>query len=103
MNKNLIIVFAAVCSVAIASCGTPSDYRPDQKVSTEYVEPGTRNTFNITDAGSPEITEDAVQGLGPDVEDEGMLNHDPGANSLIKGDSIDEEAEYNEAEAVTNP
>ncbi|GAB3824785.1 hypothetical protein GCM10028895_33600 [Pontibacter rugosus] len=86
----------------MASCDTPSDLRPGEKVSTEYVEPGTRKTFNVTDAGTAETAGGAVQHGERHDPDQDVLNHDPGANSIQKGDSLRESAEYNQAEGVTN-
>ncbi|SFG69838.1 hypothetical protein [Pontibacter chinhatensis] len=97
MNKNVTAVFAAVCGLFMASCGTPSDLRPGEKVSTDIVEPGTRKTFNVSDAGT--IEGDAV--VDQAKKDEVMPNHDQGANTLQAGDSVREEAETNtEAGAV---
>ncbi|TPE45492.1 hypothetical protein [Pontibacter mangrovi] len=100
MNKNVIAVFAATCGMFMVSCGTPSDLRPGEKVSTETVEPGQRKTFNVSDAGTLEET--ASGNVQEHVEHGEVLpNHDPGAHSLQKGDSTNEEAETNtEAGAV---
>ncbi|MFD2514069.1 hypothetical protein ACFSRY_09345 [Pontibacter locisalis] len=102
MNKNIIAVFAAVCGLSMASCDTPSDLRPDEKVSTEYVEPGTRNTYNVSDAGSPEIAPGAVQQSKVEQK-EIMPDRDLGGNTIQPGDSILEVTETNtEAGAVRN-
>ncbi|OKL40883.1 hypothetical protein [Pontibacter flavimaris] len=96
MNKNVTAVFAAACGMFMASCGAPSDLRPEEKVSIDTVEPGTRKTYNVSDAGT----------FGEGVEDEVkaeqvMPNHDAGANSIQPGDSVKEKAEINsEAGAV---
>ena len=45
-SKTLLLALAA--SATLASCSSePSDWRPDDKVSLDQVEPGTRNTANI--------------------------------------------------------
>ena len=92
MNKNVIVAFAAVCGLFMASCGTPSDYRPETKVSVDYVEPGTRNTHNIGKVN--EVYDEAHDG-------EIMPDHDLGGNTIQKSDSVSEETETNsEAGAV---
>ncbi|MDX5423345.1 MAG: hypothetical protein LPK07_06590 [Hymenobacteraceae bacterium] len=100
MNKNVIAVFAAACGLFMASCDTPSDLRPSEKVSTDYVEPGTRNTYNVTDAGSPEVAPEAVQKSKVEHE-EVMPDRDLGGNTIQPGDSVIEETTTNtEAGAV---
>ncbi len=94
MNKNIVAAFTAVCALTLVSCDTPSDLRPENKVSVEYVEPGTRSTFNI--GKNNEIYEESDR-------DEVLLNHDPGANEMLqKGDSIRERAETNTSEGIKN-
>ena len=102
MNKNVIAVFAAACGLFMASCDTPKDLRPGEKVSNDMVEPGTRSTFNVSDAGNPEVAEGgAVQG---DVtHEEVMPNHDAGANTIQPGDSINEAAETNTPAGAVQP
>lgn len=100
MNKNIITVFAAASALLMVSCDTPSDLRPDAKVSTEYVEPGTRKTFNVSDAGTAEATGGAVQPGYIEHPDDDMPDRDLGGNSLRKGEPVEESATYNEAEAV---
>lgn len=99
MNKNVIAVFAAVCGLFMASCGTPSDLRPGEKVSTEYVEPGTRNTFNVSDAGSPEVAPGAVQ--GHTEKEVVMPDRDLGGNTIQPGDSVMEVTETNTEAGAT--
>jgi len=99
MNKNVITVFAAACGLFMVSCGTPSDYRPENKVSVDYVEPGTRSTFNVTDAGAPEVAPNAVQ--GNTEHEQVMPDRDLGGNTIQPGDSVLETTETNtEAGAV---
>lgn len=100
MNKNVIAVCAAVCGLFMASCDTPKDLRPGEKVSTDMVEPGTRSTFNVSDAGNAEATaHGTVQGHTD--HEEVMPNHDAGANTIQPADSVSEAAETNtEAGAV---
>ena len=102
MNKNVIAVCAAVCGLFMASCDTPKDQRPGEKTSVDYVEPGTRSTFNVSDAGAAEVAEGgAVQG---DVtHEEVMPNHDAGANDLSPGDSINEATETNTPAGAVKP
>lgn len=102
MNKNVTAVFAVVCGLFMASCDTPSDLRPDDKVSVDQVPPGQRSTFNVSDAGGAEVSPAGVQHSEMHERDEDVLNHDPGASSIQKGDSLREGAEYNEAEGVEN-
>lgn len=88
---------AAVCGVFMASCGTPSDLRPGEKVSVDVVEPGTRKTFNVSDAGTlgDEGTVDKVKA------EQVMPNHDQGTNTITPGDSASEKEQVNtEAGAV---
>ncbi|NDK54928.1 hypothetical protein [Pontibacter fetidus] len=102
MNKNVIAVFAAACGLFMASCDTPKDQRPGEKVSTDYVEPGTRKTFNVSDAGTAEVAEGgAVQ--GETTHQEVMPNHDAGANTIQPGDSVSEAAETNTAAGAIKP
>ncbi|MBB6609646.1 hypothetical protein H7F15_01215 [Pontibacter sp. Tf4] len=102
MNKNVIAVFAAVCGLFMASCDAPKDYRPGEKVSTDYVEPGTRKTFNVSDAGTEEVAADGT--VQEEVtHEEVMPNHDAGANTLQPKDSINEAAETNTAAGAVQP
>ena len=92
MNKNVLAAFVAVCALAMASCDTPKDLRPEAKVSVDFVEPGTRNTHNVGMVNEVH---------GESKEQEVLPNHDPGANeTLQKGDSIREEAETNTAKGA---
>lgn len=102
MNKNVIAVFAAVCGLFMASCDTPKDQRPGEKVSADYVEPGTRSTFNVSDAGTAEVTEGGTV-QGEINHGEVMPNHDAGANTIEPGDSINEAAETNTAAGAIKP
>ncbi len=102
MNKNVIAVLAAVGGLFMASCDTPKDQRPSSKASVDYVEPGTRSTFNVSDAGSAEVTEDGVV-QDRVVNEEVMPNHDAGANTIQPGDSIDEAAETNSPAGAVKP
>lgn len=89
MNKNVLASFVAVCALAMVSCDTPKDLRPETKVSVDTVEPGTRNTYNVGKANEVH---------GETHKQEVLPNHDPGANkTLQKGDSIRETEETNTA------
>ncbi|RIJ37572.1 hypothetical protein [Pontibacter oryzae] len=101
MNKNVIAVFAAACGLFMASCGTPSDLRPDEKVSTETVAPGTRHTFNVSDAGNAEVTTHGTVQGHPDKE-QVMPNHDEGGNTIQPGDSVREVSETNTEAGATH-
>jgi hypothetical protein len=96
MNKNVTAVFAAACGMFMASCGAPSELRPEEKVSVDTVAPGTRKTSNVSDAGT------FGEGEADKVKAEQVMpNHDAGANTLQPGDSVKEGAEINsEAGAV---
>ena len=84
----------------MASCGTPSDLRPGETVSTEYVEPGTRKTFNVSDAGTPEVASSgAVQ--GPADKEVVMPDRDLGGNTIQPGDSVMEVTETNTEAGAT--
>ncbi|QCR23938.1 hypothetical protein [Pontibacter sp. SGAir0037] len=89
MNKNVLAVFAAVCGLMVVSCDTPSDKRPETKVSVDKVAPGQRNTPNVSDRGA---------GQSNTHRDDVMMNHDEGANSIQPGESVHEDAKTNEAE-----
>lgn len=71
----------------MTSCETPKDLRPEDKVSVDYVEPGTRSTYNVG----------KVNEVYPDTHDEQetMPDRDLGGNTLQKGDSIMEATETN--------
>jgi hypothetical protein len=101
MNKNVIAVFAIACGLFAVSCDTPKDLRPGNKVSTDTVAPGTRKTFNVSDAGTPEVTASGII-QKPQVEHgEIMPDRDLGGNTLQPGDSILEVTETNtEAGAI---
>ena len=92
MNKNVIAVFAAVCGLAMASCDTPKDLRPEDKASVDFVEPGTRSTYNVGTVNEVHA---------PANDEEIMPDHDLGGNSLMKGDSISETTETNAVEDTT--
>jgi len=50
LTRSSLLALATV-SLALASCSSePSDWRPDEKVSTDLVEPGTRETENFDHA-----------------------------------------------------
>ena len=92
MNKNIFVILAAACGIAMASCDTPSDLRPGQKVSVDYVEPGMRNTHNV---------ESSKMGQhGHAQEQELMPNHDRGVNTIEPGDSVGETELTNTAEGA---
>lgn len=89
MNKNGIAIFAAICGLFMASCETPKDLRPEDKVSVDYVEPGTRNTYNIG----------KVNEVYPQSQkEEYMPGHMRGGNTIQPGDSVSEEVKTNTAE-----
>ena len=49
----------ALATAALASCSAePSDWRPDQKVSLDLVEPGTRTTENFEEGHSVSLADD---------------------------------------------
>lgn len=89
MNKNVLAVFSAVCALAMISCDPPKDDRPSAKVSVDYVQPGTRSTYNVSDLGGDEHP---VMGT---VHEEVMPDNDLGGNTIQPGDSIRETKETN--------
>lgn len=91
MNKNLVVVFAAVCGLSMVSCGTPSDLRPDEKVSVDIVKPGTRDTYNVGEVNAIYNENDKEQV---------MPDRDLGGNSIQKADSVNETSETNTAEGA---
>lgn len=91
MNKNVLVVFAAVCGLSMMSCGHSSDLRPGEKVSVDVVGPGMRTTYNIGGVNEP---------YGETNKEQVMPDHDMGANSIQKKDSINEKAETNTAEGA---
>ncbi|RAU84313.1 hypothetical protein [Pontibacter arcticus] len=103
MNKNVLSVLAAAtCALSLVSCDIPKDLRPEEKVSVDFVEPGTRSTYNVSDAGDNKGEAAGTDSHSEHKEDGAMLNHDPGANTIQKGDSIPEAAKANAAEGVDN-
>lgn len=53
MNKQLLFSALALATLALGACSSePSDWRPDQKVSLDTVDPGTRSDENFDQAGS---------------------------------------------------
>ena len=65
MNLTQPLLLAlATAALALSSCSSePSDWRPDEKVSTDMVEPGTRDTDNfdhVLPSGSVENQESQV-------------------------------------------
>jgi hypothetical protein len=94
MNKNVIAVFAAVCGLFMVSCDTPSDLRPEDKVSVDFVEPGTRNTYNV--GGVNEVHSETKE------RQEVMPDRDLGDNEMLQpNDSIREAGETNTAAGAT--
>ncbi|MCP2043049.1 hypothetical protein [Pontibacter sp. HSC-36F09] len=93
MNKNVLAVFAAVCGLFMISCDTPKDLRPEVKVSNDTVPPGTRGTYNVSDAGG----EAAAHGAEGHGAQEVMPNHDQGAKTIQPGDSVRQGAVTNSA------
>lgn len=93
MNKNVIAIFAAVSGLFMAtSCETPKDLRPEDKVSVDFVEPGTRNTYNIGKVNEV---------YPPSHESEAMPDRDLGGNTIQPGDSILEPTETNSVIGTT--
>lgn len=88
MNKNVLAVFAAFCGLVMISCDTPKDLRPEAKVSNSTVPPGTRNTYNVSDAGGEAHTVHTNEGQG--THQNVMPNHDQGTNTIVPGDSARE-------------
>lgn len=89
MNKNILATCVAVFTLAMVSCDTPSDLRPEDKVSVDYVEPGTRYTHNV--GKNNEVH-------GETHKEEVMPDRDLGGNEMLqKGDSIRETTETNTA------
>ena len=87
MNKNIAIVLTAVCGLFLAtSCETPSDLRPEYKVSVDYVQPGTRTTYNIGKVNEV---------YPPAQEGETMPDRDLGGNEIQATDSVMEATETN--------
>lgn len=100
MNKNVIAVFTAVCGLFMASCGTPSDQRPGEKVSVDLVEPGTRNTFNVSDAGEPEVAADGTV-QHEETREEVIPGRERGGNEINPADSTAEEVKTNSPAGAT--
>ena len=67
-----LLLAVATASLALASCSSePSDWRPDQKVSVDMVEPGTRPTDNydhVLPSGSVENQESDVAKAARDAQ-----------------------------------
>ena len=53
-----LLAFAATALVFTACSSEPSDWRPDQKVSLDLVEPGTRTTENFEEGHSVSLADD---------------------------------------------
>ena len=53
-----LLAFAATALVFTACSSEPSDWRPDQKVSHDLVEPGTRSTENFEEGHSVSLEAD---------------------------------------------
>jgi len=91
MNRNVAIAFAAMCGLSMASCGESSDLRPEEKVSVDLVEPGTRDTYNVG----------KVNAIYDDNDKEQVMpDRDLGGNSIQKADSLSEKSESNTAEGA---
>ncbi|WP_347157580.1 hypothetical protein [Pontibacter chitinilyticus] len=91
MNKNVLVIFAAVCGLSLTSCGDPSDLRPEEKVSVDLVEPGTRDTYNVGKVNAIHDENDKEQV---------MPDRDLGGNTIQKGDSVSERSETNTKEGA---
>lgn len=96
MNKNVLAVFSAVCGLAMVSCDTPKDNRPSSKASVDYVQPGTRNTYNVSDMGGEEHTAHGTLHGTENI----MPDRDTGGNTIQPGDSVRETEVTTEAGAV---
>jgi hypothetical protein len=86
MNKNLIAVFSAVCGLAMISCDTPKDKRPSAKASVNTVEPGMRNTYNVSDIGGEDHTVHSTMHGTDNI----MPDRDTGGNTIQPGDTVRE-------------
>ena len=77
LNSTLLLAVAAA-TLALTSCSSePSDWRPDEKVSTDLVAPGTRDSENfdhsvpngsIEDANSPLIQAAKAEAKGTNTK-----------------------------------
>ncbi|MDX5512497.1 MAG: hypothetical protein LPK01_09780 [Hymenobacteraceae bacterium] len=87
----------------MVACDTPSDYRPGRKVSVDYVPPGERSTYNVSDAGDePRIMHDTHR--THDTKDahgqETMINHDEHMNEIGTGEGVADSVKANVADSV---
>ena len=75
---HILLLALATASLALTSCSSePSDWRPDEKVSTDLVAPGTRDSENydhsvpngsIENANSPLIQAAKAEAKGNDTK-----------------------------------
>ena len=75
---STLLLAVATATLALASCSSePSDWQPDEKVSTDLVAPGTRDSENydhsvpngsIEDANSPLIQAAKAEGNGTNTQ-----------------------------------
>ena len=72
----------ALATAALASCSAePSDWRPDEKVSTDIVEPGTRDSENFT----PAVPNASIDNKGSETEQ--AEKEAPSAKSAISANA----------------
>ena len=87
---NTLLLAAATASLALSSCSSePSDWRPDNKVSVDMVEPGTRESENFdhsTPSGSVE-NQDSDVAQAAKAAQTAAEAHAPSAESAISANA----------------
>ena len=105
MNKSLLVVLA-LGSALLTSCSShPSDMRPGDKVSSDNVAPGTRDTDYSNYGAKTEAAHSGhdAHGAAEHGREDVMLNHDEHANDIsTKEEQVPAEHKTTEADSVEN-
>ncbi len=95
-TKALTLALALGTTFMVACSSEPSDLRPENKVSVDYVPAGTRDSPNLDNTDDNSGHDNARQDVN--------LNHDEHANKALDNskEQVKESTKTNQKEAVEN-
>lgn len=95
-TKAFTLALALGTAFMVACSSEPSDLRPENKVSVDFVPPGSRNSPNLTNAADQSDHDEPR----PDV----MLNHDEHANKALANpkEQVTEPVKTNQEDLIEN-
>ena len=95
-NKLFTLVLALGTTAIMACSSEPSDLRPENKVSVDYVPAGTRNSPNLDNAADNSAHDDPRQDVN--------INHDEHANQALDkpNEQVQDSTKTTQKDAVEN-